>query len=69
MDLRITDQGEAYVLEVNPNPDLPSDAGLARMGRARGWEYGDLILKVVDEALQRFGQARAAEALTQNVPA
>jgi len=69
VDLRITDQGEAYVLEVNPNPDLSSDAGLARMGRARGWEYGDLILKVVDEALQRFGQARAAEALTQNVPA
>lgn len=69
VDLRITDQGEVYVLEVNPNPDLSSDAGLARMGRARGWDYGTLLLKVVEEAVQRFEQSRAAEALTQNVPA
>jgi D-alanine-D-alanine ligase len=69
VDLRITEQGEVSVLEVNPNPDLSSDAGLARMAQARGWDYGDLILKVVEEAVQRFEQARAAEALTQNVPA
>ena len=69
VDLRITEQGEVFVLEVNPNPDLSSDAGLARMARARGWGYRDLILKVVDEAMPRFEQARAAEALTQNVPA
>lgn len=69
VDLRITEQGEVSVLEVNPNPDLSSDAGLARMAQARGWDYGDLILKVVEEAVQRFDQARAAEALTQNVPA
>jgi len=69
VDLRITEQGEVSVLEVNPNPDLSSDAGLARMAQARGWDYGDLILKVVEEAVQRFEQARTAEALTQNVPA
>lgn len=69
VDLRITEPGEVFVLEVNPNPDLSTDAGLARMGRARGWEYGDLLLKVVEEAVQRSEQARAAEALTQNVSA
>ncbi len=69
VDLRITEQGEVSVLEVNPNPDLSSDAGLARMGRARGWDYCELLLKVVDEAVQRFERARAAETLTQNVPA
>ncbi|NOT09113.1 MAG: hypothetical protein HOP28_13015 [Gemmatimonadales bacterium] len=69
VDLRITEQGEVFVLEVNPNPDLSIDAGLARMARARGWEYGELLLKVVDEASERFERARAAEALTQNVPA
>jgi D-alanine-D-alanine ligase len=69
VDLRITEQGEVSVLEVNPNPDLSSDAGLARMALSRGWSYGDLILKVVEEAVQRFEQARAAESLTQNVPA
>ncbi|HEU5218100.1 MAG TPA: ATP-grasp domain-containing protein [Gemmatimonadales bacterium] len=69
VDLRITEQGEVYVLEVNPNPDLSTDAGLARMAGARGWEYGELLLRVVEEAVQRSEQARAAEALTQNIPA
>jgi D-alanine-D-alanine ligase-like ATP-grasp enzyme len=67
--LRITEQGEVFVLEVNPNPDLSMDAGLARMGLTRGWDYPTLILKVVDEAIQRFEQARATESLTQHVPA
>jgi D-alanine-D-alanine ligase len=69
VDLRITDSGEVYVLEVNPNPDLSSDAGFTRMARARGWEYGELVRHIMEEALQRFDQARAAEAITQNVPA
>lgn len=69
VDLRINEQGEVYVLEVNPNPDLSMDAGLARMGRARGWEYSDLVMKVVEEAVQRFELAKAAETLTQHVPA
>lgn len=69
VDLRVTDQGEVFVLEVNPNPDLSSDAGLARMARARGWDYQALLLRVVEEAVQRFEQLRAAEQLTQNVTA
>jgi D-alanine-D-alanine ligase len=69
VDLRITEQGEVFVLEVNPNPDLSSDAGLARMARARGWDYSALLLKVLAEAVERFELAKAAEALTQNVPA
>jgi hypothetical protein len=39
------------------------------MGLARGWDYPTLIHKVVEEAVQRFEQARAAESLTQHVPA
>jgi D-alanine-D-alanine ligase len=69
VDLRITDTGEVYVLEVNPNPDLSADAGLARMGRARGWDYDNLVLKIVDETVQRSEQSRVAEALTQHVQA
>ena len=44
------------MLEVNPNPDLSSDAGLARMGRAFGWDYDDLVLHIVDEALMRSAE-------------
>ncbi len=62
VDLRVTDQGEVYVLEVNPNPDLSSDAGLARMAAAKGWDYDTLVLKVVEEAMHRPAGRRPAEA-------
>jgi D-alanine-D-alanine ligase len=53
VDLRITDQGEVYVLEVNPNPDSLHRCRAGPHGRARGWEYGELLLRVVEEAVQR----------------
>jgi D-alanine-D-alanine ligase len=53
VDTRVTGDGTPYVLEVNPNPDLSSDAGFARMGRARGWDYDTLVGKVVEEVLAR----------------
>lgn len=59
VDLRVTADGHPWVLEVNPNPDLSSDAGFARMGRARGWDYDTLVTKIVEEALARGPSARA----------
>ena len=38
------------------------DLRVPRMARARGWSYDQLILKVVEEALNRFEVRRAAEA-------
>jgi D-alanine-D-alanine ligase len=69
VDLRVTDEGQPYVLEVNPCPDLSSNAGLARMGRAYGWSYDDLVMQVVDEALMRSQSQSAAAALVSGVSA
>ena len=62
VDIRIAPDGEPYVLEVNPNPDISVDAGLANMARVRGWDYDTLILKVLEEALDRAERRREAEA-------
>jgi D-alanine-D-alanine ligase len=69
VDIRVTEDGQPYVLEVNPGPDLSSNAGLARMGRAFGWSYDDLVMQVVDEALTRSQRHRAAVALVSGVSA
>lgn len=69
VDLRVSEEGQPYVLEVNPCPDLSSNAGLARMGRAFGWSYDDLVMQVVDEALMRSQSHSAAAALVSGVSA
>jgi D-alanine-D-alanine ligase len=69
VDLRVTNDGQPYVLEVNPCPDLSSNAGLARMGQAFGWSYDDLVNQIVEEALTRMQPSRFAADLVSGVPA
>ena len=63
VDMRLSDSGQPYVIELNPCPDLSSNAGLARMARAVGWDYGELVMRIVDEAMNRSQSTRAAAAL------
>ncbi len=53
IDFRLTASGEAYVLEVNPNPDISDDAGFARSARAAGYSFPDIIGKIIESALER----------------
>jgi D-alanine-D-alanine ligase len=64
VDLRLDEQGQPWIIEVNPCPDLSRDAGLARMAQAHGWDYGELVARIADEALARSQTTRAASALT-----
>jgi D-alanine-D-alanine ligase len=61
IDVRVAPDGQPYVLEVNPNPDISDDAGLSRMAVAHGWDYDGLIGKVVEEALGRAERRWVAE--------
>ena len=53
VDMRIDEQGRPWILEVNANPDFSPDAGLARMARVAGIEYGALVRQVCELGLQR----------------
>lgn len=53
VDVRLTQNNEPYVLEVNPNPDLSNDAGFFRSARTYGFSYAETIGKIVECALER----------------
>src|SRR5205823_9722697 len=53
VDMRIDANGQPWILEVNANPDIAPDAGLARMARVAGIEYGALIRQICELALRR----------------
>jgi D-alanine-D-alanine ligase-like ATP-grasp enzyme len=53
VDMRIDRAGRPWILEVNANPDIAPDAGLARMARAAGMDYAGLVSTVCELALAR----------------
>jgi D-alanine-D-alanine ligase len=53
VDLRLTDTGDIYVIEVNANCYLESASEFAVAGQAAGFEYPALVQKIVDLALER----------------
>jgi D-alanine-D-alanine ligase len=53
VDMRIDERGRPWILEVNSNPDIAPDAGLARMARVAGIEYGALVRQICELGLQR----------------
>ena len=54
VDMRLASDGGIRVLEVNPNPDVSADAGLARAAKAHGLGYADFIAEIIGLAERRY---------------
>ncbi len=54
VDFRISTSGQAYVLEVNPNPYLEKESELAMAAEERGMSYTQLIGRIIDSAAERY---------------
>ena len=53
VDIRLSNDGVPYVIEVNPNPDISSDSGFARAAASAGISYDDLLYTIANFALIR----------------
>lgn len=53
VDIRLSNDGVPYVIEVNPNPDISSDSGFARAAASAGISYDDLLNTIANFALIR----------------
>ncbi len=53
VDVRLSNEGVPYVIEVNPNPDISSDSGFARAASAAGLTHKELLNTITNFALSR----------------
>jgi D-alanine-D-alanine ligase len=56
IDLRVTEGGDVYVIEVNPNCYLESKSEFARAAEKHGLSYDALIARIVELASARYSR-------------
>lgn len=57
VDVRVDVHGNPHVIEVNPNPDISTDAGFTRAASKIGIDYDALIKRIAEFAVERSYQA------------
>ena len=58
IDMRLTPEGEVYVIEANPNPWLSSKHEFVMAAKKSGRSYTELIGTIVDSAIDRYRRAK-----------
>jgi D-alanine-D-alanine ligase len=55
LDYRVTEEGKAYLLEANPNPQIAKDEDFSMSAKHMGIDYEELIQRIL-----QFGMSYAA---------
>jgi D-alanine-D-alanine ligase len=58
VDLRLTEAGEIYVIEVNASCYLEEGSEFAMGAKAMGIEFPELVQRIVDLAVERYGNGK-----------
>lgn len=61
IDMRLTAEGEVYVIEANPNPWLSSKHEFAMAAKKSGRSYTELIKNILELALERTRKTSASD--------
>jgi D-alanine-D-alanine ligase len=67
IDMRLKDDGKFYILEVNSNPDISPDAGFTRAASIAGFNYSQILGKIVEMCLERSTKKARKELSLQSV--
>lgn len=62
IDMRLSEKGEVYVIEANPNPWLSSKHEFAMAAKASGRSYTQLIGEIIELAMSRYDMKARTEA-------
>lgn len=65
VDFRVDEEGNPYVLEINPLPNLSPSEVFPMCAKAHGMTYNQLINTILDHALTRYGLLASQEALVR----
>ena len=60
MDFRVQDDGQVFLLEANPNPDLACDEDFAESAKAAGLDYPQLTKRILSLALRYHRRGSSA---------
>jgi len=55
VDIRLSEDNIPYVLEMNPNPGISCDCSTPMAAKSLGWEYHEMIQKILECAMERYG--------------
>ena len=55
VDFRVDANGDPTILELNPNPCIEPEAGFGAAAREAGYDYRELIRRIVEAALRELG--------------